>query len=68
MASWATWSARMAFFIRPTRWALASSVTGMVAIIRVQANGAMMLERTFFSAPSMARMRDRPMTPSLAAA
>ena len=54
--------------MRPTRSAEASSFTGMVAIIRVQANGAMMLERTFFCAPSIAMMRERPMMPSLAAA
>ena len=41
---------------------------GMVAISRVQAVGAMMLERTFLDAPSIASTRERPMMPSLAAA
>ena len=42
--------------------------TGIDSIIRVHANGAMMLERTFFRAPSMATIRDRPAMPILAAA
>ena len=42
--------------------------TGIVAVIRVHANGAMTFDRTFLLAPSMAMMRDRPATPSLAAA
>src|ERR1043166_2424683 len=59
-ASWATWSARIRFFMRSTRLADASSLMGIVAIMRDQANGAMQFERTFFVAPSMARMGDRP--------
>jgi two-component system phosphate regulon sensor histidine kinase PhoR len=39
-----------------------------LAIMRDQANGAMMLERTFFGAPSIAIMRERPATPIFAAA
>ena len=47
----------------------AAAKLGVMGLSRIVAmEGAMMLERTFFSAPSMATMRDRPMTPSLAAA
>ncbi len=67
-ASCATWSARMWFFMRSTRLAEASSFTGIVAIMRDQAKGAMVLERTFLAAPSIAMMRDRPTTPIFTAA
>ena len=58
----------MKFFMRSTRLAEASSFTGIVAIMRDQANGAMTLERTFFCTPSIAMMRDRPTMPIFAAA
>ena len=48
----------MPFFIRSTRAALASSFTGMEAIIRVQANGAMMLELKAEGKASMTFMGD----------
>ena len=52
----------------PSSLAPSSSFTGMDSIMRVQANGAITLERTFLRAPSIARMRERPTMPILAAA
>ena len=54
--------------MRSTRLALASSLMGMVAIMRDHANGAITFERTFFCAPSIARMRESPTIPIFAAA
>ena len=67
-ASFAGWSGRSCCWTRFSASARASSLIGMVAIRRVQAVGAMKLERTFLDAPSMAITRLRPMIPSLAAA
>ena len=63
----AGWSGRMSWAIWARRAAWASSLTGTDWVIRVQATGAMQLQRTFLAAPSMAMIRDRPAMPILAA-
>ena len=63
----AGWSARIFSAITARRAAAASSLIGTDWVIRVQATGAMQLERTLLRAPSMAMIRERPAMPILAA-